>query len=62
MCAAVRVLEDSEHFNAGRGAALTAEGTAELDACVMTGDSRAGAVTVATGPRNPVMAARAVME
>ncbi len=62
VCAAVRVLEDSEHFNAGRGAALTTQGTAELDACVMTGDSRAGAVTVATGPRNPVMAARAVME
>ncbi len=62
VCASVRVLEDSECFNAGRGAALTVEGTAELDACVMTGDSRSGAVTCANGPRNPVMAARAVME
>ncbi|MFC0360255.1 isoaspartyl peptidase/L-asparaginase family protein [Kytococcus schroeteri] len=62
VCAAVRVLEDSESFNAGRGAALTTEGVAELDAAVMSGDSRTGAVTCATGPRNPVMAARAVME
>ncbi|WP_462416978.1 isoaspartyl peptidase/L-asparaginase family protein [Kytococcus sp. Marseille-QA3725] len=62
VCASVRVLEDSECFNAGRGAALTSEGTAELDAAVMTGDSRTGAVTCATGPRNPVDAARAVME
>ncbi len=62
VCASVRVLEDSECFNAGRGAALTLEGTAELDACVMAGDSRSGAVTCASGPRNPVMAARAVME
>ncbi|WP_407568169.1 isoaspartyl peptidase/L-asparaginase [Arsenicicoccus dermatophilus] len=62
VCASVVVLEDSECFNAGRGAALTTEGTAELDAAVMLGDSRAGAVTCANGPRNPVMAARAVME
>lgn len=62
VCASVRVLEDSECFNAGRGAALTTEGRAELDAAVMTGDARAGAVTVATGPRNPILAARAVME
>lgn len=62
VCAAVCVMEDSESFNAGRGAALTTEGVAELDASVMTGDSRAGAITVASGPRNPVLAARAVME
>ena len=62
VCASVQVLEDSEYFNSGRGAALTTEGVAELDAAVMTGDSRAGGVTCATGPRNPVLAARAVME
>lgn len=62
VCAAVGVMEDSESFNAGRGAALTAAGTAELDAAVMCGDSRAGAVTCANGPRHPVLAARAVME
>lgn len=62
VCAAVCVLENSELFNAGRGAALTSEGTAELDAAVMTGALSAGAVTTLRGARNPVLAARAVME
>ncbi len=61
--AAVRVLEDAPEFNAGRGAALTRDGTAELDAAIMNGaDLRAGAVAGATTTRNPVRAARAVME
>lgn len=60
--AAVVVLEDDEHFNAGRGAALTEAGTAELDAAVMTGAGDAGAVAGCTSARNPVLAARAVME
>ena len=43
--AAVRVLEDDPHFNSGRGAALTYEGIAELDAAIMDGrDRNAGAV------------------
>lgn len=62
VCATVRELEDDPLFNAGRGAALTAAGTAELDACVMTGDGRAGAVTACRQARNPVRAARKVME
>jgi beta-aspartyl-peptidase (threonine type) len=61
--AAVRVLEDSPHFNAGRGAVFTSEGTNELDASVMDGATlRAGAVAGVTNVRNPVEAARAVME
>ncbi|MEO9131361.1 MAG: isoaspartyl peptidase/L-asparaginase, partial [Sphingomonas sp.] len=61
--AAVRVLEDDPHFNAGRGAALSHEGVAELDAAIMDGRSRAaGAVAGATATRNPVSLARAVME
>jgi beta-aspartyl-peptidase (threonine type) len=61
--AAVRVLEDDPHFNAGRGAALTHEGVAELDAAIMEGTSRdAGAVAGVTATRNPVSLARAVME
>jgi len=61
--AAVRVLEDDEHFNAGRGAALSHEGVAELDAAIMDGRSRAaGAVAGVTATRNPVSLARAVME
>lgn len=61
--AAVVVLEDSPHFNAGRGAALAADGTAELDAAVMDGSTRAaGAVTLVRTVRNPVLLARAVLE
>jgi len=61
--AAVRVLEDSPHFNAGKGAVFTAEGRHELDAAIMEGSSlRAGAVAGVRGLRNPVLAARAVME
>jgi L-asparaginase / beta-aspartyl-peptidase len=62
VCAAVQVLEDDALFNAGRGAALTASGHAELDASVMTGSGRAGAVAAARHARNPVRLARAVME
>jgi beta-aspartyl-peptidase (threonine type) len=61
--AAVRVLEDDPHFNAGRGAALSFDGVAELDAAIMDGRDRdAGAVARVTTTRNPVSLARAVME
>lgn len=60
--AAVRALEEDPQFNAGRGAALTASGHAELDSSVMTGDGRAGAVAVSRAARHPVDLARAVME
>jgi beta-aspartyl-peptidase (threonine type) len=61
--AAVRVLEDDPHFNAGRGAALSFEGVAELDAAIMDGrDRNAGAVARVTTTRNPVGLARAVLE
>lgn len=60
---AVAALEDDPLFNAGRGSVFTRAGTQEMDACVMDGvDRRAGAVAGVFGPRNPVMAARAVME
>lgn len=62
VCAAVVRLEDNPLFNAGYGASLTSVGTAELDAAVMTGDGRAGAVAVSRHARNPVLAARAVLE
>ena len=61
--AAVMVLEDDEHWNAGRGSALTAAGTVEMDAAVADGgDRRIGGVACVTGVRHPVLAARAVME
>lgn len=60
---AVRALEDDEHFNAGRGAVFTREGTHELDAAIMDGRTLAcGAIGGARRPRNPVSLARAVME
>lgn len=60
---AVVVLEDDPLFNAGRGASFTAAGTLEMDAAVMEGrERRAGAVAAICGPRNPVLAAREVME
>ncbi|HEX6006634.1 MAG TPA: isoaspartyl peptidase/L-asparaginase, partial [Burkholderiales bacterium] len=61
--AAVVVLEDSPLFNAGHGAALNAEGQHELDAAVMDGATwRAGGVALVQRIRNPIVAARAVME
>ena len=46
--AAVRVMEESPLFNAGRGAALTCEGTIEHDASVMDGATRRAGVVSAT--------------
>lgn len=61
--AAVCVLEDEPLFNAGRGAVFTRDGRQEMDAAVMDGrDRRAGAVAGIFGPKNPILAARAVME
>lgn len=60
---AVRTLEDNPLFNAGRGAALTREGGAELDAAIMEGrQQRAGAVATVRHVRNPIELARRVME
>jgi len=63
VAAAVCVLEDDPHFNAGRGSVLTYEGAIEMDASIMAGETRAaGAVNGVTATRNPVRLARAVME
>jgi beta-aspartyl-peptidase (threonine type) len=60
---AVRLLEDCELFNAGKGAVYTQAGAHELDASVMDGATlAAGAVANVGRIRNPVLAARAVME
>lgn len=60
--AAVRVMEDSELFNAGKGAVFTHEGRNEMDAAVMDGATMAaGAVASVTRIKNPVEAARRVM-
>lgn len=60
---AVRQLEECPLFNAGVGSVFTHEGTHELDACIMDGRTcDAGAVAGVTRVRNPVLAARAVLE
>jgi len=60
---AVAALEDDPLFNAGHGAVFTRDGQHEMDAAVMDGATlRIGAVAGVCGPRNPVLAARAVLE
>jgi len=61
--AAVSVLEDDPHFNAGRGAVLNADGEVELDASMMDGERlSAGAVGAVRRIRHPIHLARAVLE
>ena len=61
--ATVVVLEDSPHFNAGHGAALTESAEHELDASIMDGATlAAGAVCTVRRTRNPVKLARAVLD
>lgn len=60
---AVRLLEECPLFNAGIGSVFTRDETHELDACVMDGVTlKAGAVAGVSHLRNPVLAARLVME
>ncbi|WP_317134861.1 isoaspartyl peptidase/L-asparaginase family protein [Ameyamaea chiangmaiensis] len=61
--AAIRVLENDPHFNAGRGAVFTHNGHNEMDAAMMDGATlQAGAVAGVRHVRNPITLARAVME
>lgn len=60
---AVRLLEECPLFNAGKGAVFTHQETHELDACIMDGRTlNSGAICGVSHIRNPVLAARAVME
>jgi beta-aspartyl-peptidase (threonine type) len=59
----VRELENCPHFNAGRGSVLTADGTVEMEACIMEGLTlRCGAVAGVSTVVNPISLARRVME
>jgi L-asparaginase / beta-aspartyl-peptidase len=61
--AAVLVMEDNPLFNAGHGAVFTAQARHELDAAIMDGrDRNAGAVAGVMRVKNPIRAARAVMD
>jgi L-asparaginase / beta-aspartyl-peptidase len=60
---AVAVLEDDETFDAGRGAFLNRDGRVQLDALIMDGATlKAGGVGCVERLRNPVRAARVVLE
>ncbi len=59
----IKILEDSPLFNAGKGAVFTADGKNELDASIMEGKNlNAGAIAGVKDVKNPITAARAVME
>lgn len=61
--AAVSVLEDDETFDAGRGSFLTSDGRVQLDALLMDGSTlRAGGVACVERLRNPIQAARLVLD
>ena len=59
----IHIMENSPLFNAGKGAVFTNSGTNEMDAAIMDGsDLNAGSVAGITDIKNPISAARAVME
>jgi L-asparaginase / beta-aspartyl-peptidase len=61
--AAVAVLEDDDTFDAGRGSFLTRDGRVQLDALLMDGSTmRAGGVACVERLRNPIHAARLVLD
>lgn len=61
--AAIVILENDSMFNAGKGAVYAANGMIELDASIMDGNNlNAGAIAGVTTIKNPIMAARKVME
>jgi len=60
--AAVKILEDSPYFNAGKGSVLTSKEMVEMDACVMNGNSKAGAVACVRHIKNPIALAYDVMQ
>lgn len=60
---AIKLMEDSPLFNASKGAVYTSGGTIELDASIMDGKTlKAGAVAAVKHIKNPIVAARIVME
>ncbi len=61
--AAVTILEDDPAFDAGRGSFLTSDGRVQLDALLMDGGRmKAGGVACVERLRNPIRAARLVLE
>jgi beta-aspartyl-peptidase (threonine type) len=59
---ALVMLEDDERYNAGTGSYMKLNGEVEMDASIMTGDGRCGAVACIRNVKNPILVARKVME
>ncbi|MEP7127239.1 MAG: isoaspartyl peptidase/L-asparaginase [Chitinophagales bacterium] len=61
--AAINVMENSVLFNAGKGSVITHDGTIEMDAAIMNGKSlKAGALAGVKTIKNPITAARSIMD
>lgn len=61
--AVIELLENNPLFNAGKGAVFTNEGTNEMDASIMDGETqKAGAVGAVTNIKNPIKLARKIMD
>jgi L-asparaginase / beta-aspartyl-peptidase len=61
--AAVRAMEDNPRFNAGRGSVLTSDGTVEMDASIVEGDTlKNGAVACVTNMLHPITLARHILD
>jgi beta-aspartyl-peptidase (threonine type) len=61
--AAIRIMEDSPLFNAGKGASFTTAGANEMDASIMNGKTlRAGAIGAVKFVKNPISLARLILE
>lgn len=61
--AVIKLMEDNPVFNAGKGAVLTNDGIAELDASIMNGkDRNAGAIAGVRTIKNPIRTAQLVMD
>lgn len=59
---AINIMEDSGVFDAGKGCVLNERGFVELDAMIMSGDLKAGAVAAIKGYVNPISVARTIMD
>lgn len=60
---AVKVMEDSDLFNAGKGSVFTSEGTHEMEASIMCGKSlQAGAVACVKNVKNPITLTRHILD
>lgn len=63
VAAAINIMENSELFNAGKGAVYNSDGNQEMDAAIMNGKTlNAGAVAGVNHIKNPILAARMVMD